>query len=231
MRTLVALENANCTRCHNAMLRALRERTRVQRVWSDFSTGRLVIEHEDDPDALVSLIMSTGRAVALGGNGEKVMVSLDGHEATQCPATRDTDRAGLGEKRLEMTSPTSPPEAAGAVSAVRSPSGTWSSAATSPSAALSDPAGRLGGGGRAGVRVLSRERPAPGLVLRAFGSSYGCSGSSSDRPRGADDDRARRRDHRARGPAPHTNEANDYWTSRVPNRRCSGGPESGRTHR
>ncbi len=168
MRTLVALENANCTRCHNAMLRALRERTRVQRVWSDFSTGRLVIEHEDDPDALVSLIMSTGRAVALGGNGEKVMVSLDGHEATQCPATRDTDRAGLGEKRLEMTSPTSPPEAAGAVSAVRSPSGTWSSAATSPSAALSDPAGRLGGGGRAGVRVLSRERPAPGLVLRAI---------------------------------------------------------------
>lgn len=140
----------------------------MQRVWSDFSTGCLVIEHEDDPDALVSLITSTGKAVAVGGNGERVMVSLDGHDATECPVSKDTGHARLGEKGLEMGFPASPSGAGHPGSTARSASGTWSPAATaSPSRRpLAGPERATDGG--AGVRVLSRERPAPGLVLRAM---------------------------------------------------------------
>lgn len=167
MKTLIALENSNCTRCHNAMLSALRERPRVQRVQSDFSTGCLVIEHEDDPDALVSLITSAGRAITLGGNGERVMVSLDGHETTECPVSKDADHARLGENRLEMAFPTEPSRAAGPRSPAWSPSGPWSRAATaSPSRRpLAGPESSTSGGAR--VRVLRRERPAPGPVLWA----------------------------------------------------------------
>lgn len=159
MRTVVALENANCTRCHNAMLGALRGREGVRRVWSEFSSGCLVIEHEVDPDALVSLVMSAGRAVAVGGNGERTMVSLDGHEALECPVSNGTDRV-LSAERLETACAASSLGGDGRGYAVSSPSGTRSRAAQS------GPPGDLRRGGGAGVRVLSRERPAPGPVLR-----------------------------------------------------------------
>ncbi len=166
MRTVVALENANCARCHNAMLGALRGREGVRRVWSDFSSGCLVIEYEADPDALVSLVTSAGRAVAVGGNGERTMVFLDGHEALECPVSKGTDHVRSVE-RLETASAASSLGGGGRGYAVPSPSGTRSPAATVSRAALSGPPGDLRRGGGAGVRVLSRERPAPGLVLRA----------------------------------------------------------------
>ena len=162
MRTIVALENSNCTRCHNAMLAALRERERVQRVWSDFSNGCLVIEHEDDPDALVSLITTVDRAVAVAGNGERVMVSLDGHEAAKCQVSKGTIGAAAG---LTAAADSVKGGAPGPISL--SASGAPSSKTTAERAGLS---GSENGerGGRAGVRVLSRERPAPGLALRAL---------------------------------------------------------------
>jgi hypothetical protein len=86
----VVLENGNCVLCKNRLFSALRERKAVQRVYSDFSTGCLIIEHEDDPDALFSLLRSDGRAVALASNGERVMVSLDAHETAQCPVSKET---------------------------------------------------------------------------------------------------------------------------------------------
>lgn len=96
MRTVVALENSSCARCHNALLAALREKEHVQRVWSDFSAGCLVIEHEDDPDALVSVVRAAGRAVAVAASGQRVMVSLDGHEEAECQMPEDT--AGARQK-------------------------------------------------------------------------------------------------------------------------------------
>jgi hypothetical protein len=42
MRTLVTLENSNCTWCHNAMLATLREKKGVHRVRSEFQRGRCV---------------------------------------------------------------------------------------------------------------------------------------------------------------------------------------------
>ncbi len=95
MRTLVELDNSNCTRCHNHMLDELRKRQRVQRVWSDFSTGCLVIEHSDDPDVLVSMITTDERAIAVAANGERVMVSLDGHGTAECPVSKSTGGAQL----------------------------------------------------------------------------------------------------------------------------------------
>lgn len=166
MRTIVALENSNCTRCHNAMLATLRERERVQRVWSDFSTGCLVIEHEDDPGALVSLITTADRAVAVAANGERVMVSLDGHEAAECRASKGTVGA-VAAAGLTMTPATNAGGGGPPGPLSLSASGTRSSKTTSPTVGLSD-LKEGEGGGRAGVRVLSRERSAPGLVLRAL---------------------------------------------------------------
>lgn len=155
MRTMVVLENSNCTRCHNAMLVALREREGVERVWSDFSTGCLVIEHEDDPDALVSFVTTAGRAVAVAANGEKVMVSLDGHEALECQVPKGTVGVSVAAEG----------GAPGPVSL--SPSGPPSSKTMVERVSRSDSANREHGR-RAGVRVLSRERPAPGVVPRVL---------------------------------------------------------------
>lgn len=91
------------------MLAALRARERVHRVHSDFATGCLVIEHEDDPDDLVSLITSMDRAVAVASNGEMMMVSLDYHEATECPVTNNAFRASrTEEKPSRISAPKNP---------------------------------------------------------------------------------------------------------------------------
>lgn len=115
----MAVENSNCATCHNQLLGVLREHDRVEGVRSDFSAGCLVIEHHADPSTLLSLIRSTGRAVALAANGERVMVAVDAREVSDCPplglvrpwrtawpgvstSQRDCDRAGAavaGTKR------------------------------------------------------------------------------------------------------------------------------------
>jgi hypothetical protein len=92
----VVLENGNCVLCKNRLFSALRERKAVQRVYSDFSTGCLIIEHEDDPDALFSLLRSDGRAVALASNGERVMVSRCPRDRSVPGVEGDLDPGSLG---------------------------------------------------------------------------------------------------------------------------------------
>ena len=85
MRTLVELSNSNCPWCLNALLEELAGRERVTAVHSDASRGCLVVEHEhDDPAALLTVVRHDMRAVALADNGERVMVSVDAHEADRC---------------------------------------------------------------------------------------------------------------------------------------------------
>lgn len=84
MRTIVALENGNCTWCHNAMVETLRASTGVQRVHADFSAGCLIVEHESAPEQVISVIRDVGRAVGVATNGEKVMIRLDAHEQAEC---------------------------------------------------------------------------------------------------------------------------------------------------
>ena len=159
MKTLIALENSNCTWCHNEMLAALREKEGVRGVQSDFSSGYLVIEHEDNPEALLSLVTTTGRAVAVADNGEREMVPTDGHGVAVCQGEKVIVRAPLGEKGSTSTSARSP--------------GAKSSTTQCPSDTLS-PAGTVcpvcrpdGSGGRDGVQVLTRGRLTAGPVLRA----------------------------------------------------------------
>lgn len=149
MKTIVELENSSCVRCHNQMLAALRGRDDVQSVSSDFSSGCLVVEHDGNPQALVSLIAATGRAVAVAANGERVMVALDGHEAAECRAANDTEGAGSNEER-EMT-------------ASRGGTAENGSAASDGSSHK----------GRGGVRAVSRPTPGPARrAVRALIRTY-----------------------------------------------------------
>lgn len=85
MQTLLQLENGNCSFCHNKVVAELRKREHVASVHSDFSKGCLVIEHDEDPGALASLVTNTARAVEVAANGERVMVFVDAHEEQECP--------------------------------------------------------------------------------------------------------------------------------------------------
>lgn len=98
VRTLVTLENSNCTWCHNAMLATLREKDGVHRVRSELSSGCLIVDHEGEPDALLAVIATADLAVAVAGNGEREMVGVDGHEAVACRAEMDIVVAPPGEE-------------------------------------------------------------------------------------------------------------------------------------
>jgi hypothetical protein len=159
-RTLVILENSNCTWCHNAMLATLREKKGVHRVRSEFSSGCLIIEHENEPDALLALIATAGHAVAVAGNGEREMVLVGGHEVRACQAATDILEAPLNKESRSLAA-MKPDGSDDCSSTPRSPSHTSS---------LAVPVCPVCGGpvARDEVRVLTRERPTPGLVLRAM---------------------------------------------------------------
>ncbi len=93
MRTLIALENSNCTRCHNAMLVRLRSIAAVRNVQSDFASGCLVVDHNTDPDALISMVTDSGRVICVAANGEREMVAVDGHHADGCPVANGRSHA------------------------------------------------------------------------------------------------------------------------------------------
>lgn len=165
MRTAITLDNSNCTRCHNRLLDAVRAQKGVRAVRSDFTTGCLVVEHDGDLDALVSLIASADRAVTVAGNGEREMVPVGAHQVLECRVAKDPLRP--------------PPDEQGSATAATNAEGTGSMASRprtssdgrSPAAAVcpvchADPASGTRRGGRGGVRTLRRERPAPGLALR-----------------------------------------------------------------
>jgi hypothetical protein len=162
MRTLGTLENSNCTWCHNAMLATLRDRKGVHGMRLEFSSGCLIIEHEGEPDALLAVIATADRAVAVAGNGEREMVGVDGHEAAACRAEMEIVVAPPGEESHPLAA--MKPDGSGDNSSnSRSPSDTSSPAV--PACPVCHPGGP---GAREGVRVLTRVRPTPGLVLRAI---------------------------------------------------------------
>ncbi|MDA8297523.1 MAG: hypothetical protein M0004_13240 [Actinomycetota bacterium] len=84
METYIELENANCTRCHNRVVAALRARPRVAKVRADFSAGCIVVEHDDDAAELVGVAEAMARAVVVASNGERVMVAVEAHQAHEC---------------------------------------------------------------------------------------------------------------------------------------------------
>jgi hypothetical protein len=180
MRTHVVLENGNCVLCNARLLSALRQRKRVQRVYTDFSTGCLVIEHDDDPAALLSLLTTDGRAVALAANGERVMVRVEAHETGRCPVAKsaatqarwDTEPVRVSdltsgsldvvdECGYESFPASDPPQwwRLGVPGSGERQSSTVPvpAAAASPQAAVEE---------RRGVRVVLRRRPPPVLVPR-----------------------------------------------------------------
>lgn len=84
METYIQLDNANCTRCHNRVVTALRNRPRVTEVRADFTAGCIVVEHDDDVAELIGVVETMARAVLVASNGERVMVAVDAHQAHEC---------------------------------------------------------------------------------------------------------------------------------------------------
>jgi len=180
VKTHLVLENGNCVLCNTRLLNALRQRKRVQRVYTDFSTGCLVIEHEDDPDALLSLLTSDGRAVALAANGERVMVRLDAHETGRCPVARSTViQARWDTEPARVSAPTN--DALDVVDecgnesfpasdppqwwCLEDPGSVEGKSSTVPGPAAAD-VPRTAVEKRRGVRVVFRRRPPPVFVPR-----------------------------------------------------------------
>lgn len=100
MRTVVELANSNCTWCRDAMIDHLITRPLVRQVQVNSTTGCLGRRYDhDNPAALVAEVRDDLRGWVLAEDGEKVMVSLDAHEAADCPLHgmfEDGDGAGGG---------------------------------------------------------------------------------------------------------------------------------------
>ncbi|MDQ6837716.1 MAG: hypothetical protein M3137_05080 [Actinomycetota bacterium] len=79
------LSNSNCTWCRDALVDQLRTRPLVQAVHVNSTAGCLVVDHDhDSPKALVADVHRVLRGWELADNGERVMVTLDVHEAAHC---------------------------------------------------------------------------------------------------------------------------------------------------
>ena len=75
MRTLIRVENANCTDCLNAIQDAQMERTLVRSVQLHSADGCIEVEHDhDEPDALVELLRTSLRGWQIADNGEIIQV-------------------------------------------------------------------------------------------------------------------------------------------------------------
>lgn len=85
MRTVVDLGNSNCTWCRDAMIKHLMTRPLVRQVHLDGTAGCLMVDH--DYDSAVALLATVGedlRGWVLADNGERIMVEVGVHEATEC---------------------------------------------------------------------------------------------------------------------------------------------------
>jgi copper chaperone CopZ len=75
MRTLISVENANCSYCMNAVRDELLARPLVHHVEMSPRAGCLEVEHDhDDPSALVGLLRQSLHGWRVTDNGEVVMV-------------------------------------------------------------------------------------------------------------------------------------------------------------
>lgn len=71
MKTLIRVENANCTDCLNAIHDVLMARSRVQSVHLHAADGCIEVEHHhDEPDALLDVLRTSLRGWQMADNGE-----------------------------------------------------------------------------------------------------------------------------------------------------------------
>lgn len=85
MRTLVHVENANCTYCMNEVREELLARPLVHAVHASATAGCLEVEHEDDdPSALTETLRRSLRGWQVADNGEVVSVRTMPELADHC---------------------------------------------------------------------------------------------------------------------------------------------------
>jgi copper chaperone CopZ len=85
MRTLIQVQNANCTYCIGAVREELLARPRVHHVEMSLTAGCLEVDHDhDDPAALVELLRQSLHGAQVADNGEVVMIMTDPELTQEC---------------------------------------------------------------------------------------------------------------------------------------------------
>jgi len=85
MKTLIRVQNANCTDCLNAIQDTLTARPLVQTVHVHAADGCIEVEHDHDaPGELVELLGSSLRGWQMAGNGEIMQVPTNPAVAHVC---------------------------------------------------------------------------------------------------------------------------------------------------
>lgn len=85
MRTLIRIENANCSYCIGTVQVELLERPLVHHVEMNAAEGCMEVDHDhDDPAALIELLGQSLHGAQVADNGEIVMVMTDPELTRQC---------------------------------------------------------------------------------------------------------------------------------------------------
>ncbi len=91
MRTLIRVDNANCTYCMNAVRDALLARPLVHAVRSSAVAGCWEIDHDhDDLDAITNLVRQSLHGWEIADNGEIIMIATTPEVRDRC-ALHGTD--------------------------------------------------------------------------------------------------------------------------------------------
>ena len=93
MRTLIRVENANCTDCLNTIQDVLMARSLVKSVQLHAADGCIEVEHNhDEPEALVELLRTSLRGWQMADNGEIIQIPSIPHTcSTPTPDPRPLD--------------------------------------------------------------------------------------------------------------------------------------------
>lgn len=84
--TLIEFHGANCTWCLNNMLTHLRSHDSVISAEFRAGSGCIEVDHNaTDFDEILNGVQADLRGWRQADNGERVMVDLDVHSASQCP--------------------------------------------------------------------------------------------------------------------------------------------------
>lgn len=85
MRTLIRVDNANCTYCMNDVREALLARPLVRDVRSSAVAGCWELEHDhDDLTAIIDLVRQSLHGWEVAGNGEIIMIATTPEVADRC---------------------------------------------------------------------------------------------------------------------------------------------------
>lgn len=84
MQTKLQVQNANCTFCMNAVKKELLERPLVNDVRSSATEGCWVVDHDDDPAALIAILNQSLHGWNIATNGEIISVTTDSRISDHC---------------------------------------------------------------------------------------------------------------------------------------------------